>query len=566
MSSKLASLCGIIVSAALLYGCQDLKPIEGKGRTSTATTTSTTPSGPIGVTNTTGNKVDVSMYIMSKCPFGVKAVDGFSPVLRALGDRINFKLDYIADEAMGGKCRRGEPEAGFCSLHGPPEVKGNIQQLCVMKHYPQLAQYLPFLDCTNKTWRTIPNNWEGCAKQSNLDVAKLKGCIEGQEGKDLQKASLQKSKAARAQGSPTIKLAGAPYSGGRDKDGFMRAVCEKLTGQVPEICKNLPKPVEVKAIVLTDKRCTKCNTKGLYNNLKGRFFSKLTIREVDYATPEGKKLYTDLKIKMLPVWLFEKGVEKSPKYARIKRWMKPLGDYQKLAVPATFDPTAEICDNKKDDTGNGKIDCADETCKAQLICREEKKNQVEVFVMSQCPFGVKALDAMKEVLPNFANAVKFDVHYIADKVPAGQKCRRGQEPRFGFCALHGAPEVDENIRHLCAKKYYKKNNKYLDYIWCRNKNYRSNEWKGCAKEAKLDVAKMEKCFKGEGPKLLEADAKIAKALNVSGSPTWLANNKFKFSGIAPDAIKQNVCKHNTGLKNCDKKLTEKAQAAGKCGS
>ena len=272
-------------------------------------------------------------------------------------------------------------------------------------------------------------------------------------------------------------------------------------------------------------------------------------------------------MKLLPVWLLDKGVEKAEKYSKVKRWLVEDGDYYKLRVPARFDPTAEICDNKKDDTGNGKIDCADQTCKAKLVCRSEKKNQVEVFVMSQCPYGVKAIDAMKEVLQNFGKSIKFDVHYIADEVPAGKKCPRGRDAYMGFCALHGKSEVEENIRQLCAKKYYGNNNKYLDYIWCRNKNYRSNEWKACAKETGINVAKIEKCSTSdEGKKLHSEDIKIAKALGASGSPTWLANNRYKFSGIAANAIKQNICTHNKSLKNCDKKLSNTKAPAGACGS
>jgi hypothetical protein len=244
--------------------------------------------------------------------------------------------------------------------------------------------------------------------------------------------------------------------------------------------------------------------------------------------------------------------------------MQPKGEYQMLKIPGQFDPTAEICDNKKDDTGNGKVDCDDATCKGKLVCREEKKQTVNVFVMSQCPYGVRALDSMKEVLKNFGKDLNFDVHYIADKVPDGQKCRRGAKPTFGFCALHGKSEVEENIRQLCAKKHYRKNNKYMAYIWCRNKNYRSNDWKGCAKDG-IDAAVIEKCFNTEGPKLHEQDINVAKTLGVSGSPTWLANNKYKFSGIAANAIKQNICKHNPKMKNCDKQLTNKAQVKGSCG-
>jgi 2-hydroxychromene-2-carboxylate isomerase/glutaredoxin len=570
MTRRWTPALGAIAAMGLLFGCQDLKPIKGKGRVAApgATAAVARGTGSIGKSGTTGNKAKIELYIMSKCPFGVRAVDAFTPVLKAMGDRMDFNLHYIADKVPAGKkCRRNkEPYKGFCALHGKPEVIGNIQQLCVMKHYPQLAQWLPFVECQNKTWRNIPNNWEGCAKQANLDVAKLKGCIDGAEGLQLHTASSNKAKARRASGSPTIYVGGKSYRGGRSKNDLMRAVCQQLSGDKPKPCTNIPEPVEVKAIVLTDKRCTKCNTAGLQANLRGRFFPKLSVRTVDYSTPEGKKLYAQFKLKMLPVWLFEKSVTKAEKFARIKRWMIPAGEYFKLRVPARFDPTAEICDNKKDDTGNGKVDCDDDSCKGKLVCREEKKKQVDVFVMSQCPFGVKALDAMKEVLKNFGSAIKFDVHYIADEVPAGKKCRRNKDPHKGFCALHGKSEVDENMRQLCAKKYYRAGNKYLDYIWCRNKNYRSNEWKGCAKEAGLDAAKIEKCAEGpEGIKLHSASSKIAKTLGVSGSPTWLANNRFKFSGIAANAIKQNICTRNKDLTNCDKKLSTGKKVSGSCG-
>ncbi len=572
MTRRYAPVLGAMVAMTLLFGCKDLKPIKGKGRTSVAGSAAEVPQNTAnyGKSGTTGNKVKVAMYIMSKCPYGARAVIGFTPALKQIGDRIDFDLEYIADKVPEGKkCRGGRPSyKNFCSLHGPPEAKGNIIQLCVRKHYPKMSHWLAFLECQNKSWRTIPNGWEACAKQANLDVAQLKSCYEGAEGLALLDASTKKAKAAHASGSPTIYFAGKKYSGGRSGKDFLRGVCSHLTGQKPAACTKLPavpKPIEVKAIVLNDKRCKKCKTAGLENNLRGRFFPKLTVRTVDYNTPEGKKLYADLKLKNLPVWLFEKGVEKSPKYRSIAKWMLPAGDYKKLRVPSQFDPTAEICDNGKDDTGNGKVDCADDTCKATLECRKEKKNLLEVFVMSQCPYGVKALDAMQEVLKNFGDSITFDVHYIADMPPKGKKCRRGTPPHRGFCSLHGKGEVEENIRHLCAKKYYRTKNKYMEYIWCRDKNPRSTDWQACAKQAGLDVAKIEKCSTGdEGVKLLSADVKIAQALHVGGSPTWLANNRYKFSGIAADAVKKNICSHNKGLKNCDKKLSNSKKVSGSC--
>jgi len=316
-----------------------------------------------------------------------------------------------------------------------------------------------------------------------------------------------------------------------------------------------PPEVEVSAIILTDKRCKDCQTAGLQDNIKSRFFPKMTVKTLDYGDDEGKKLYKELReagVTMLPAMIFEKGVEKAERYATIQRWMADIanGKWKHLKVPAKFDPTAEICDNKIDDTGDGKVDCDDPGCKEDLVCREEMPRLAQVFIMSQCPFGVQAVDAMKEVLENAKGKIKFDVHYIADRNDTG------------FTSLHGQPEVDEDIRQLCAKKYYQAKNKWLDYLWCRNKDYRSAEWEKCAVAGvKADVIK--KCSTGdEGKKLLEEDIKIGKALQVSGSPTWLANNKFRFSGLAANDIKSNICQHNKDLEGCDKTLSGPKVAAG----
>jgi hypothetical protein len=47
---------------------------------------------------------------------------------------------------------------------------------------------------------------------------------------------------------------------------------------------------------------------------------------------------------------------------------------------------------------------------------------------------------------------------------------------------------------------------------------------------------------------------------MAASPTWLANNKFKFSGVDPETIKSNLCAHNK-LKGCENKLSGQAAPA-----
>ena len=47
----------------------------------------------------------------------------------------------------------------------------------------------------------------------------------------------------------------------------------------------------------------------------------------------------------------------------------------------------------------------------------------------------------------------------------------------------------------------------------------------------------------------------SKALGIGASPTWLANNKYKFSGIDAQTIKTNLCQHNAKMAGCDATLS-----------
>ncbi len=309
------------------------------------------------------------------------------------------------------------------------------------------------------------------------------------------------------------------------------------------------------AIVLNDERCVECDVTNLLAQLR-TLFSAMSVKELDYNSNEGKKLYQDSSIKVLPAILFTDKIKEQTNYAQVQNYLVQAGSYLSLRIGAQFDPTAEICDNEIDDTGDGKIDCDDPDCENSMLCREEIKNKLDVFVMSQCPYGTRALDAMKEVLDNFKNNIDFDIHYIATELPDGS-----------FSALHGQPEVDENIRELCAVKYYPDNYKYMDYIWCRNRDIRSTDWQSCAKAAFGTADVIKTCFEGaEGKQLLSKDIEIANQLGIGASPTWLANNQVQFSGIDSETTKQNYCKANPGLAGCSNTLTASSDVpAGGCG-
>jgi hypothetical protein len=502
-----------------------------------------TPVAP-GASDSGKETVQLDFYVMSQCPYGVQVEDGVKPALDKLGNRVKFSLNFIASDNGDGT---------YNSLHGQNEVQGDIVQLCAAKYNPD--KYMGMVVCMNKDSKLIPSNWEQCAKDSGLMVEKIRTCYTDAEGKSLLTASIAAAKTAGAQASPTMFLNGAEYNGGRGENDFLRSLCNAYTTDRPEACASIPPPTKVDVIILSDKRCAACDTTQLEAQLQS-IFPGMVAKKLDYGDAEGKKLYSDLKLTTLPALLFDDSVTKDSNYGNIANYLVPTGAYQSLKIGATFDPTAEICDNGKDDDADGKVDCEDSGCTGTLVCREEKKKNLQVFVMSDCPYGKLAITALNEVVENFNNQITFEVHYIAS------------ETADGFTSLHGTYESDEDIVQLCVKKYSPA--VWLDYLVCRStEGIKGNDWNRCANDTGVAVSKVKACAEGsEGKSLLSADIKIAEDLGIGASPTWLANNKYQFSGIYADPVKTSFCQYNAGLSGCDNTLTGAAtgsQPSGNCG-
>lgn len=482
--------------------------------------------------------VKAEFFVMSQCPFGVDVVNKVKEAVDKLGPDLDFKLEFIGSVGANGD---------LSSMHGADEVTGNMVQICAAKYAP--AKYLDMIVCQNKNMREVARNWEQCAKDAGLPVEQIRTCLTGPEGKQLLTDSFKRAEAKGARGSPTIFVNNKPYNGKRSAAAFLKGFCAEFTGTKPAACANIPQPAAVNVTILSDKRCAKCQAERWVGMLKGRIENPV-IKQVDYTDAEGKALYESLgnDKALLPQVLFDATIDADKDAAEMfARHLQPMGSFRSLNVGAQWNPA---CAN---DGG-----CSLDQCKNSLACRKEIPKQLEVFVMSQCPYGVRALNAMEEVLKAFDNKIDFKVHFIAQGTAAG-----------GFTALHGQPEVDENIRELCAIKHYGKNYKFMDYVLCRNKDIRSTEWQKCAVNG-IDAKVIEKCFSGdEGKKLHEEDIKVANGLGIGASPTWIANGKVEFSGIDAETIRKNFCEANKNeLKGCEKTLSGPAAGApakGGCG-
>src|SRR5262249_57301579 len=144
----------------------------------------------------------------------------------------------------------------------------------------------------------------------------------------------------------------------------------------------------------------------------------------------------------------------------------------------------------------------------------EGRPKLEFFVMSQCPYGVQAVNAVAPVAEKMGDDLDFRLNFIGTM--------DGDKPT----SMHGENEVKGDIVQVCAAGIAP--NKYLNMITCQNRNPLAvhSNWESCAGEAGIDAGKLRACLEGErGKQLLAASFEEAKNRNATGSPTIFVNGK-----------------------------------------
>jgi predicted DsbA family dithiol-disulfide isomerase len=501
----------------------------------------------------TEGMVKVDFYVMSQCPYGTQVEDAIKPVLDVMGDNIDFNLEFIATETSPGK---------FSALHGQPEVEGNIAQLCAIKHASEDYKYMEMIVCMNENARAIPGNWESCAEKNGLDVTKIKECYEGDEGKQLLSESAKKAQAVNARGSPTIFINDQPYNGNRDSLSFQKVICANLEDH-PE-CEGLPKcssdvdciaqpgkiglcknpgeenaeceyqdPVEVDMIVLNDKDCKSCDTTQIMDVTK-KIFPGVVPREVDVSTLEGQQLVEELDIQFLPAFVFDNKVTETYVWKndpRITTAFESKGDKFKLSDAAT-----------------GSTHFASEEARQAYydaigVTPGDNRPQIDFFVMSYCPYGNQAEEAIEPAYQLLKNSADFNPRYVV------YTNYNGGGPQFciadgKYCSMHGIQELNQNIREACVGKHIGMD-EWFEFAMAMNDkcNYKNADtcWEAVAEDLGLDTAMIKECEANEGEQIAKEDFELNQILKVSGSPTVFIDGEMYKGQRAPEGFKAALC-------------------------
>jgi len=173
-------------------------------------------------------KPAVELFVMSYCPYGTQIEKGILPVVKLLGDKIDFKLKFV-DYAM----------------HEKKEIDENTLQYCL--ETKQGSKFLPYLECFLKA-----GDSKSCLAETGVNESELNSCLSETDKrykitelyKDSSKWSgsyppfnvyLEDNEKYGVGGSPTLIINGETVSPARDSASLLATVCSAF-GNKPDEC------------------------------------------------------------------------------------------------------------------------------------------------------------------------------------------------------------------------------------------------------------------------------------------------------------------------------------------
>lgn len=179
------------------------------------------------VTNKTEKPV-VELFVMSHCPYGTQMEKGILPVIKALGDSVDFRLMFNS-----------------YAMHSEPELTEEMNQYCLMNE--QSGIYYDYLECF-----LTAGDSATCLSQTKADTKALSACFNKLEKEnkiianfknkvDFQgnypsfKLYEEENNKYNVGGSPTLVINGENISSGRDSNSLLYTICSAFVTQ-PDAC------------------------------------------------------------------------------------------------------------------------------------------------------------------------------------------------------------------------------------------------------------------------------------------------------------------------------------------
>lgn len=172
---------------------------------------------------TKNDKPTVELFVMSQCPYGTQAEKAIIPAIKAMGNKIDFKLEFC-DYAM----------------HDEKELREEMNQYCIMQN--QGDKFMSYLEC-------FLSDGDGakCLAQTGIDTAGLNTCVAATDSKYKIMAGYADKATWRngtyplfpifqeavtkyqVTGSPTLVVNGTQVSSSRTAASYLETICAGFT-------------------------------------------------------------------------------------------------------------------------------------------------------------------------------------------------------------------------------------------------------------------------------------------------------------------------------------------------
>lgn len=172
------------------------------------------------------DKPVVELYVFTYCPYGLQMEKAMIPVVKLLGDKIDFKIRQIG------------------AMHGDFEKVEAERQLCIEKNYPTkfLDYVLAFAEDTTCSSGSdsacVTKKVNSLYSKFGIDANKINSCMKS-EGEKLYNAELSNSEAKGVSGSPTVIVNGVQASLSRSPDAVKKSVCDAFKKSPSECSQTL---------------------------------------------------------------------------------------------------------------------------------------------------------------------------------------------------------------------------------------------------------------------------------------------------------------------------------------
>ncbi len=172
------------------------------------------------------DKPTTELYVFTYCPYGLQMEKAIIPVIKLLGDKIDFKIRQIG--AMHGEYEKVEAE----------------RQLCIEKNYPAkfLDYVLAFAEDTsigscNGDATCLTPKLSALYSKLGFDASKINSCMTS-EGETLYNAEVSNSNSKGVSGSPTLLVNGVNAQVSRSPDAVKTSLCTAFNN-VPSECSQI---------------------------------------------------------------------------------------------------------------------------------------------------------------------------------------------------------------------------------------------------------------------------------------------------------------------------------------